>query len=75
MFENCSCVAEHLYQLSNDNFAASSVFPWSYLANSTAASGMCSTDCRNLGPFLVCVGILIFLVFVLKIPSILVTMR
>ena len=76
MFENCSCVAEHLYQLSNDELSGSlTSSPSSYLANSTAADGMCDINCHNLAPFLLCAGVLIFLLFVLKIPNVLVTIR
>ena len=46
-----------------------------YIGNSTASNGKCKTNCHNLGIFLFCVGLLVFFIFVLKIPTILVTIR
>lgn len=79
VFENCSCVAENLYlvsQLQGSNTSDPSIAPLEYVyGNSTAADGMCSVNCHNLGPFLFFCGMLIFLLFVLKIPNVLVTIR
>lgn len=76
VFENCSCVAEHFYLDSiTDPTVTNTRELLEFTGNSTAANGMCSTNCHLLGPFLFLCGLLIFLLFVLKIPNVLVTIR
>ena len=41
----------------------------------TAESGICATECHTLPLFLVLVGIVLFLVFMLKIPTVIITLR
>jgi hypothetical protein len=74
IFENCTCVAENLSKDKTIN-DQHTVLIGEYIGNSTASNGKCKTNCRNLGPFLFCVGILVFFIFLLKIPTILVTIR
>lgn len=45
------------------------------LRNSTAVEGKCPQGCKTLGLWLVLVGIVIFLIFMLRIPTILITVR
>ena len=73
MFENCTCVAENLSKDKRQH--AVLVGEYIQFGNSTANNGKCKTGCQNLGPFLFCVGVLVFFIFILKIPTILVTIR
>ena len=79
VFENCSCVAENIYHSSNESLATHQqttlVQEYNVMGSSTAINGKCKTNCRNLGFFLLVVGMIVFLVFLLKIPTILVTIR
>ncbi len=63
LFENCSCVLEGL----QDNMTG--------LVNATAMSGRCSSDCQTLPLFLVFIGLFLLLIFTLKIPTVIVTIR
>lgn len=71
IFENCTCVAENLSKDKGQH----AVLVGEYIGNSTASNGKCKTGCRNLGLFLFCVGLVVFFIFILKIPTILVTIR
>ena len=73
-FENCSCVAENLSKFKTfaDQHA---VLTGAHIGNSTAINGKCQINCHNLGIFLFCVALLVFFIFILKIPTILVTIR
>ena len=64
VFENCRCVLNY-----QSNASVSS------LGNGTAESGICATECHTLPLFLVLVGIVLFLVFMLKIPTVIITLR
>ena len=64
VFENCRCVPD--YQ-SNASVLS--------LGNGTAENGICATECHTLPLFLVLVGIVLFLVFMLKIPTVIITLR
>ena len=64
VFENCRCVPN--YQ-SNASVLS--------LGNGTAENGICATECHTLPLFLVLVGIVLFLVFMLKIPTVIITLR
>ena len=75
-------MAENLYLASHGNVGNNISEPaimgpleYMYIGNGTAVNGKCAVNCNNLGLFLLCSGILIFLLFVLKIPNILVTIR
>ena len=80
VFENCSCVAENLYHSSIEDKiemvgGQHAMLIRDYIGNSTVSNGKCKTNCHNLGMFLFCVGLLVFFIFILKIPTILVTIR
>ena len=76
MFENCSCVVENFYQDSKNTVANhKDVSLEEYTGNGTATDGKCKLSCNKLGLFLLSIGILVFLIFVLKIPVVLITIR
>ena len=77
IFENCSCVTENLHHLSNTIAVGGQqgVLIHELRDNSTATNGKCKTGCRNLGVFLMFVGVLVFFIFFLKIPTVLITIR
>ena len=45
------------------------------LSNSTAANAQCPEECDKLPVFLVSVGLVLYLVLILKIPSVIITLR
>ena len=69
---DCTCVANNVFSdvMSNviDEKNGS-------LSNSTAVSGLCPQSCNYLGGFLVCVTVFVFLIFMLEVPTLLVTIR
>ena len=80
VFENCSCIADSLASQSlqrgspygfNDTDALSSLL----LSNGTAVDGRCDQECNKLGPFLVLIGVIIFLILILYVPYIITTVR
>ncbi len=75
ILENCGCVANNLYSsmIQNGDAALSNVN--SVLANSTATRGICQTPCQLLAPFIVLVTIFVFLIFLIRVPFLLVTIR
>ena len=74
VFENCSCVAEKFYH--HPNAAVSEDSYWSLvLTNGTASDGKCKQDCNTMPVFLVFVAIFLFLVFIIKIPTYIITLR
>jgi len=72
VFENCSCVASNLFFQSNTTFPRTSDL---FLSNSTAQNGKCPMECHTLPLFLVLIGIVLFLIFMLKIPTVIITLR
>lgn len=73
VFENCSCIPVGFAQ-SNTTTA--------YLQNEsmllyhgTATDGVCDRSCNQLGLFAAGIGVLLYLIFMLKIPTTLVTLR
>ena len=73
MFENCSCIANNLYDDMLSTGMASGYR--NLLSNSTAARGLCEASCSFLPGFLAVVGIFIFLIFLIRVPFALVTIR
>ena len=71
-FSNCSCIAENLLSMSeSDQFSVpSQLYP-----NSTAVEGKCPQDCNTLGLWLLLIAVVVFLIFVLRIPTLLITIR
>ena len=63
MFENCSCIADNLQTLVN------------ITKNATADSGQCDSDCHTLPLFLLFVGLFLLLIFMIKIPTTMITIR
>lgn len=45
------------------------------VANRTADMGVCGQDCNYLAGFLVSVTVFVFLIFMLEVPTLLVTIR
>ena len=43
--------------------------------NRTAEAGLCGQDCNLLAAFLVSVSVFVFLIFMLEVPTLLVTIR
>ena len=78
IFENCSCIADSLWQGSSHGVIAPSIASLDellLLSNSTAANAQCPEECDKLPVFLVSVGLVLYLVFILKIPSVIITLR
>ena len=77
MVENCSCIAESLHQQFNSSFSAASGMMSSdmFLSNATAETAKCDSGCNRLGLFLFAVGVMIFLLFILRVPTAIVTLR
>lgn len=73
MFENCSCIANNLY---SDMLSTGMASDYSnLLINSTAARGLCGDSCSYLPVFVVVVTIFVFLIFLIRVPFVLVTIR
>lgn len=69
---NCSCITENLFSMSeSDQFS----IPSQFYPNSTAEVGKCPQDCNTLGLWLLLIAVVVFLIFVLRIPTLLITIR
>ncbi len=68
-YENCGCVAANLYNnITESDFSA-------ILANSTATRGLCTIPCSYLAGFITLVTIFVILIFLIRVPFLLVTLR
>ena len=65
-FVDCSCVANNVIVVEEKNGS---------LSNSTAVSGSCPQSCDFLGGFVVFVTVFVFLIFMIEVPTLLVTIR
>ena len=64
----------HLIQ--NPEFVDCGCFDTNVTAtNRTAKAGLCGQDCNLLAAFLVSVTVFVFLIFMLEVPTLLVTIR
>jgi hypothetical protein len=69
---DCECVSESLLGMTSDDDISS---PMHFLPNSTATLGQCPQGCNTLGLWLLLIGVVVFLIFVLRIPTLLITIR
>ncbi len=68
-YENCSCIASNLYdKMTETDFNT-------ILESSTASRGLCPTPCSFLPAFVVLVALFVFLIFLIRVPFLLVTIR
>lgn len=73
VFSNCACISESLSSMNTSTHIFST--PSQLLGNSTATAGRCPQKCNTLGIWLLLIGIVVFLIFVLRIPTLLITIR
>ena len=71
VFGNCTCVADNLANMQNDP----SLFSSFLIDNATATDGRCPQNCNKLGLWLLIIGVVIFLIFLLRVPTLLITIR
>ena len=72
IFSDCICIAENLFSM---NVSKGVSTPSQLLANSTAVAGRCPQNCNTLGLWLFLIAIVVFLIFVLRIPTLVITIR
>lgn len=80
MFENCTCVSSNLAsQLFNTTPQYMNTdltqLTFDLSINGTAKEGRCDQGCNLIGPFLVVIGIALFLIFMLQVPYVIITVR
>ena len=73
VFENCSCIAVGFAQ--SNTTTAYLQNESTLLYHGTATDGVCDRNCNQLGLFAAGIGVLLYLIFMLKIPTTLVTLR
>lgn len=71
VFSNCACISENLLSEASGDLTT----PTQLLENSTASDGRCPQTCNTLGLWLFLIAIVVFLIFVLRIPTLLITIR
>jgi len=67
ILESCSCVADSL-KMDNLTYQDGAI-------QNTATDGKCPQNCNTLGIWLVLIALVIFLIFAMRVPTLLITMR
>jgi len=79
VFQNCSCIAGNLatQTLNTTGFESSDIYQLTtdLLSNATAVEGRCDQGCNLLGVFLAVIAVALFLIFMLQVPTVIITVR